>query len=198
METLAKNRHETFNEIVGKLFLEYHPEIRRGIHKTYHQNQAVLIEQLMDKTNCILGLFIRDNEAMHFIDISYLFSQPYLNKYLFRIEGFNSLYYLDTAGRSTYYDYSILLFHKEEYFENICKTARNTIRRVMDYELQELEQYFMVVYFMILQEIFSLMVCSDDFTDFLKNKQISVGNPFYIKYGGYLDDNNIMLREWRG
>ena len=197
MKAITKNRHEVFNELVGKLFLEYHPKIHQSIHNLYHQHDNALIEQFIGKTNSILDLFKSNHEAMSVLDISYLFSLPKVKKYQFKIDGYNSLYYLDTVEKSSYFDYSILIQDKDEYFNQICKTVCESIKRVMDYEIQELEQYFMVIYFMVIKEVFSIIVNSDIFTDFLNNNKECISNLFYIKYGGYLDDNSILLREWR-
>lgn len=98
-----------------------------------------------------------------YITFSFLQSNLFLNNYAFQVDAWDEQFYLDSSEATAEVDFQDIFCGVEPDMDLVAKKVRETMARVQQYELKELERSYHYNYYGILIEVLraALPYCMD-------------------------------------
>ena len=134
----------------------------------------------------------REKRAASYISFSFLQSYLLLDRFAFRVDAWDERFMLDDREASSEWDFRTLVSCSGPDMNAVAKKVRETMIRVQDYELKELERAYRVNYFALAVEVlraalpFSVDQVKRDSAELSPEIQFTVGpymeqqQPIYI------------------
>lgn len=134
----------------------------------------------------------REKRAASYISFSFLQSYLLLDRFAFRVDAWDERFMLDDRDASSEWDFRTLVSCSGPDMNAVAKKVRETMIRVQDYELKELERAYRVNYFALAVEVlraalpFSVDQVKRDSAELSPEIQFTVGpymeqqQPIYI------------------
>ena len=134
----------------------------------------------------------REKRAVSYISFSFLQSYLLLDRFAFRVDAWDERFMLDDREASSEWDFRTLVSCSGPDMKAVAKKVRETMIRVQDYELKELERAYIVNYFALAVEVlraalpFSVDQVKRDSAELSPEIQFTVGpymeqqQPIYI------------------
>ena len=134
----------------------------------------------------------REKRAVSYISFSFLQSYLLLDRFAFRVDAWDERFMLDDREASSEWDFRTLVSCSGPDMNAVGKKVRETMIRVQDYELKELERAYRVNYFALAVEVlraalpFSVDQVKRDSAELSPEIQFTVGpymeqqQPIYI------------------
>ena len=183
----------------GTLEKRFTAELEQLVVTLEHNHQA-LAAQLRET---LTGLFAQvhtlqaagEKGILAYVSFSMLQSNLLLGKYAFQIDAYDERFFIDDAEASAEWDFSPLLQGVGQDFGSVRHMLRQSIPRVQEYELWELEQAYRVNYYAYSAQILQTMLphALKGFTPV--DAGVSAASPLLFTFGAYMEQQTPFF-EW--
>lgn len=103
------------------------------------------LQEVLDKSGHLQA--ITPKGAVAYISFSFLQSNLLLGKYAFQIDAYDERFLIDDYEASSEWDFSLLVQNLDQNFEAMARRLRQSVTRVQEYELWELQKAHQTNYY---------------------------------------------------
>jgi hypothetical protein len=126
---------------------------------------------------------------IRFMQFSYLLSAALMKELRLRIDLYDSRHYADMTDVGGYWDYQELFPYIDDDMAKLKGELEKQFRRVRDYEIFDIRNYYHVAVFALIGEILKDIVAKDAFAESLTGAYEA---EVAVLFGAYLDQSELI------